>query len=145
MVPRIAKVLRVLVDDGWVKETLLALPRVALLIPKLLRDRRVPLRTRGALLGLGIYLASPFDLIPDFIPGLGQLDDMLAFLLLVDGILNQVDDQILLEHWTGRAATLRRLRDISRIAAAFIPSKFRSFLYGRIEALGERHIRQSSE
>jgi uncharacterized membrane protein YkvA (DUF1232 family) len=137
MVPRIFKTVQNFVKDGWVKEALLALPRVALLIPKLLGDRRVPLRTRASLIGLGIYLASPFDIIPDFIPGLGQIDDALACLLLVDGILNHVDEQILVEHWTGRVETLRRLRDVSCIAAAFVPQKFRNLLYGKVEALGK--------
>ncbi|MDR1728906.1 MAG: DUF1232 domain-containing protein [Acidobacteriota bacterium] len=142
MVPRIAKMVRGFLQDGWVKEALLALPRVALLIPKLLGDRRVPLRTRAALFGLGIYLASPLDIIPDFIPGLGQVDDALALLLLVDGILNQVDEQILFEHWTGRAETLRRLRDAAGFVAAFVPARFQKFLYGKVASLGRRYAPQ---
>ncbi|MFQ5926477.1 MAG: YkvA family protein, partial [Terriglobia bacterium] len=91
----------------WLKETLLALPRLALLIPKLATDERVPTRTRLALAGLAVYLATPWDIIPDFIPVLGQLDDAAALLLFVDGVLNQVDDAVLLEHWTGDVETLR--------------------------------------
>jgi len=139
MIPKVAGLLIDFVKEGWVQETLLALPRVAILIPKLLGDRRVPLRIRTALLGLGIYLVSPFDIIPDFIPGIGRLDDAIVLLLLVDGVLNQVDETILLDHWTGRAVTLRRLRDAAFVAAAFVPIKFRRFLFGKIAALGERH------
>jgi uncharacterized membrane protein YkvA (DUF1232 family) len=141
MMPGIAALLINFVKEGWVKETLLALPRVALMIPKLLGDRRVPLRIRVALLGLGIYLISPFDIIPDFIPGLGQLDDAIVLLLLMDGILNRIDELILLDHWTGRAATLRRLTDAAYIAASFVPQKFRLFLFGKMAALGERQTR----
>ena len=139
MIPKAAGLLIDFVKADWVGETLLALPRLVLLIPKLLGDRRVPLRTRTALLGLGIYLISPFDIIPDFIPGLGQIDDAVVLLLLVDGILNQIDENILLDHWTGRAVTLRRLRDAACVAASFVPQKFRRFLFGKIAALGERH------
>src|SRR3970040_2815711 len=99
---------------AWVKETLLAVPRVARLIPKLAADERVPLRTKLALGGLAVYLASPWDIIPDFIPVLGQLDDGVAILLFVDGVLNQVDDAILLEHWRGEVAQLRRLQWLAR-------------------------------
>ena len=141
MIPRVAGLLINFVKDGWVGETLLALPRVALLVPKLLGDRRVPLRIRTALLGLGIYLVSPFDIIPDFIPGLGQLDDAVVLLLLVDCILSQIDEEILLDHWSGRALTLRRLREAARVAAYFVPRKFRRFLFGKIAALGERRSR----
>jgi uncharacterized membrane protein YkvA (DUF1232 family) len=139
MIPKAAGLLINFVKKGWVKETLLALPRVAMLIPKLLGDRRVPFRIRTALLGLGIYLISPFDIIPDFIPGFGQIDDAVVLLLLVDGILNQIDEKILLDHWTGRALTLTRLRDAARVAAYFVPQKLRLFLFGKITAIGERH------
>lgn len=138
MIPKIAGLLIDFVKEGWVKETLLALPRVALMIPKLLGDHRVPLRIRAALFGLGIYLVSPFDIIPDFIPGLGRLDDIVVLLLIIDGILNQIDENILLDHWTGRAGTLRRLRDAASVAAFFVPRKFRRFLFGKIVSLGAR-------
>ena len=141
MMPGIAALLINFVKEGWVKETLLALPRVAMLIPKLLGDRRVPFRIRTSLLGLGIYMLSPIDIIPDFIPGLGRLDDAVVLLLLVDGILNQIDENILLDHWTGRDTTLKRLRDAAHVAACFVPQKFRRFLFGKITTLGERHIR----
>ena len=145
MIPKFAGLLIDFVKEGWVRETLMALPRVALLIPKLLGDRRVPLRIRVALLGLGIYLVSPFDIIPDFIPGVGRLDDAVVLLLLLDSILNQVDEKILLDHWTGRDETLRRLRDAAFIAAAFVPKKFRRFLFGKITVLGERHSQDNPD
>jgi len=141
MIPRIAGLVRDFVKEGWIQETLLALPRVALLIPKLLGDRRVPFRTRTALLGLGIYLISPFDIIPDSIPGVGKLDDAIVLLLLIDGVLNQIDEEILLDHWTGHEVTLLRLRDAACIAASFVPQKFRVFLFGKIVTLGELHAR----
>jgi uncharacterized membrane protein YkvA (DUF1232 family) len=139
MIPKFAGLLIDFVKAGWVQETLLALPRAALMVPKLLGDRRVPFRIRTALLGLGIYMVSPFDIIPDFIPGLGKIDDAIVLLLLVDGVLNQIDEKILLDHWTGRAVTLRRLRSAACIAASFVPQKFRLFVFGKIVTLGEFH------
>ncbi|MDA2913941.1 DUF1232 domain-containing protein [Acidobacteriia bacterium AH_259_A11_L15] len=128
---------------SWLKETLLAVPRVALLIPKLAADERVPLRTKLALTGLGLYIASPWDLIPDFIPVLGQLDDAAAVLLFVDGVLNEVDDDILVEHWTGDLQTLRRLQRLARLVASFIPSRLRRFLFGRAVQAGRKHLREA--
>jgi len=138
MIPKAAVLLINFVKEGWIRETLLALPRVAMLIPKLLGDRRVPFRVRAALLGMGIYLVSPFDIIPDFIPIIGYIDDVIVLLLLVDGILNQIDEQVLLDHWTGRAATLIRLRDVASVVSTFVPRRFRFLLFGRITALGKR-------
>lgn len=128
---------------AWLKETLLAVPRVALLIPKLVADGRVPTGTKLALTGLGIYLASPWDIIPDFIPVLGQLDDAIAVLLFVDGVLNQVDDTVLLEHWTGEVATLRRLQSWSRRVSCWAPARLKTFLFGRAVATGEKSLRET--
>ncbi len=122
----------------WLKENLLALPRLALLIPKLIADERVPTRTKLVLTGLGIYLVSPWDLIPDFIPVLGQLDDLVALLLLLDGVLNQIDDAILLEHWRGDVKTLQRLQWLARRAAALVPGRLQQFLFARARAAGAR-------
>src|SRR3989304_5571325 len=121
---------------AWVKEALLALPRVALLIPKLAADDRVPLRIKLALGGLAVYLASPWDIIPDFIPVLGQLDDGVAILLFVDGVLNQVDDAILLEHWRGEVATLRRLQWLARQVSRWVPGRLKGLLFGRAVEAG---------
>ncbi|HSC77845.1 MAG TPA: DUF1232 domain-containing protein [Candidatus Acidoferrales bacterium] len=130
---------------AWMKEALLALPRVVLLVPKLAGDKRVPLRTKLALGGLAVYIASPWDLIPGFIPVLGQLDDAVALLLFVDGVLNQIDDDILLEHWRGSPTTLRNLQWLARQTARWIPARLRHFLYGRAVAAGEAAAAKSSK
>ena len=128
---------------SWIKETLLAIPRVVLLIPRLAGDNRVPARTKVALAGLAVYLASPWDIIPDFIPVLGQLDDATAVLLFVDGVLNQVDDAVLLEHWSGEVETLRRLQWLSRQVSSWVPARLKRFLFGRLEAAGKKRLDQT--
>ena len=125
----------------WLKETLLALPRMALLIPRLAADERVPVRTKLALAGLAVYLATPWDIIPDFVPVLGQLDDSLAILLFVDGVLNQVDDAVLLEHWTGEVETLRRLQWLARLVSRWVPARLKRVLFGRAIVAGEKRLR----
>ena len=54
------------------------IPDCAVLVGRLLRDSRVPRRHKLLLAGLLAYLAFPFDLVPDFIPVAGQLDDVLV-------------------------------------------------------------------
>jgi uncharacterized membrane protein YkvA (DUF1232 family) len=70
------------------------------LFKRLLSDPRVP-RRRKLLLGVMVaYLAVPFDLVPDFIPVIGLLDDA----LLVGVVLRRVlrgDAALLHEHWPG--------------------------------------------
>jgi len=143
MIPRVAAFLRRVVKSAWLKETLLAVPRIALLVPKLMADGRVPKSTKLALAGLAVYLVSPWDIIPDFIPGLGQLDDAIILLLFVDGVLNQVDDAVILEHWTGEVDTLRRVQAFSRTVSRWTPNKLKTYLFGQAVAAGEKPADQT--
>jgi uncharacterized membrane protein YkvA (DUF1232 family) len=129
---------------GVLKEATLALPRVVLLIPRLAADERVPVRTKLALTGLAVYLASPWDIIPDFIPVLGQLDDLTALLLFVDGVLNQVDDAVLCEHWRGDVRTLRTLQFLARQVSRWVPARIKRVLFGRAVEAGRRRVAEST-
>ena len=76
-------------------------PRLLQLIVRLARDPRVSGRTKSVLAGVVVYLASPVDLVPDFIPLLGYLDDVLLVAIVLDGLLNHVERAVVLEHWPG--------------------------------------------
>src|SRR5881296_3531052 len=112
------------------KEAALAVPHLATLVASLMADRRVPGKVKATLTGVAAYLAMPFDLIPDFIPVLGYLDDLVLVILVFDGVLNQIDEAIVAEHWKGDPATLQRLRAMSRRAARFIPYWIKRKLFG---------------
>ncbi len=142
---RWAAFLRSVMKTPWLKEMLLAVPRIALLVSKVMTDERVPRRTKLALAGLAAYLVSPWDLIPDFIPGVGQLDDAIVLLLFVDGVLNLVEDKVLLEHWTGEIATLRRVQKFSRTVSRLAPQELKTYVFGRAVAEGEKRADQSRE
>ncbi|HXG42317.1 MAG TPA: DUF1232 domain-containing protein [Dehalococcoidia bacterium] len=79
---------------------LLALPlsQKGRLVWLLVRDRRTGLLPKLALLGLAAYLASPIDLLPDFVPLAGQLDDALVALLVLVALRLLVPRQVLEEH-----------------------------------------------
>jgi uncharacterized membrane protein YkvA (DUF1232 family) len=70
----------------------------AALLWRLLKDRRVPWWARALLPALLLYLALPVDLIPDFIPVLGHLDDLLVVLLVVAVLLRAVPPEATEEH-----------------------------------------------
>jgi uncharacterized membrane protein YkvA (DUF1232 family) len=103
------------------KEYALFAPRLVKLVWRLLRDRRVPSRIKATLVLLGGYLASPVDLIPDFIPGIGQVDDLVLVAFALDQILNRVPDEVVREHWDGDEDVLEVIRNILDISTAFIP------------------------
>lgn len=103
------------------REYALFAPRLVKLIWRLLRDRRVPARAKATLVILGAYLASPVDVIPDFIPGVGQVDDLILAAFALDQILNRVPDHVVREHWEGDEDVLEVIRNILDISTAFIP------------------------
>jgi uncharacterized membrane protein YkvA (DUF1232 family) len=77
------------------------IPDCLVLFRRLLADRRVS-RWRKVLLLLAIgYLALPFDLVPDFIPVAGQLDDAIVVALALRIILRGGGPEVLREHWPG--------------------------------------------
>ncbi|MEA2509884.1 MAG: hypothetical protein QOG21_1966 [Actinomycetota bacterium] len=110
------------------KEYLLLLPRLARLIWRLTRDPRVPARSKAILVLLGAYIVSPVDLIPDFIPGLGQLDDIVVAAFALDQIINRIPDHIVREHWDGDEDVLQLVREILDISTTFMPKWLKSRL-----------------
>jgi uncharacterized membrane protein YkvA (DUF1232 family) len=80
------------------KEIARSFKRELIVYKRVLRDRRTPLRAK-IFLGLAIgYLCMPFDLIPDFIPVVGHLDDAVVIPLLVFAALRSMPREIVSEH-----------------------------------------------
>jgi len=101
------------------------IPDCIVLLRRLLGDPRVPRRYKlllGALIG---YLALPFDLVPDFIPIAGHIDDALVVALAVRVVLRGSGTELLREHWPGPesslALVLRVVGAIDRTRAANEP------------------------
>lgn len=87
------------------------LPDCVRLIRRLLKDERVPRRAKAALWLLLPYLASPIDLIPDFIPVLGHLDDAVLVAAALAYVVRRSGREVVEELWPGSerglAAVLR--------------------------------------
>jgi uncharacterized membrane protein YkvA (DUF1232 family) len=82
-------------------------PDCAILCARLLRDRRVPRRHKALVAGLVGYLSLPLDLVPDFLPLVGQLDDALAVALVLRRLSSGVEPLLLEELWPGPRASLQ--------------------------------------
>ena len=81
-------------------------PDCVVLFRRLLRDARVSRGRKLLLLGLVGYLVMPIDLVPDFIPVAGQLDDAILVALVLRSVLRGAGPALVREHWPGPAASL---------------------------------------
>ena len=90
---------------GVARDVMRFIPDCVALVRDLLRDPRVP-RRHKRLLGLLVgYLALPFDIVPDFIPVAGHLDDALMVALALRVVLRG-SSELVREHWRGPESSL---------------------------------------
>jgi uncharacterized membrane protein YkvA (DUF1232 family) len=112
-----------------VKALLRALPDLARLMARLVADPVLPRAAKIALAAALLYLASPFDLIPDFIPVVGYLDDVLVAAVVVDGLLNWVDRGLVLRYWPGTPDSLDRVARAARLLAVWVPRRLKARIF----------------
>ena len=91
---------------GSARDVARFIPDCIVLVRRLLGDPRVARRHKVLLAALVGYLAFPFDLVPDFIPVAGQVDDALAVVLILRAVLRGSGSELLREHWRGPESSL---------------------------------------
>jgi uncharacterized membrane protein YkvA (DUF1232 family) len=83
------------------------IPDCIVLFKRLLGDPRVPRRGKVAVALLVPYLALPFDLVPDFIPVAGQLDDAILVALVLAYVVRLAGRNVVADSWPGSERALR--------------------------------------
>jgi len=96
------------------RELAALVPNLTRLFAGLMRDPRVPLRAKVVLGATALYLAMPIDLIPDFVPIAGSLDDAIVAAFALRFVVRASSPEIVAEHWPGDPATLRRILWLAR-------------------------------
>jgi uncharacterized membrane protein YkvA (DUF1232 family) len=82
------------------------LPDLLRLVRSLLSDPATPRSVKLALGGLALWIASPIDLIPEFIPVIGPLDDLVVAAIVLRWAGHRVGRDEIRRHWTGRPESL---------------------------------------
>ena len=94
---------------GTMKELAGFLPACATAIRRLRKDSRVPRRAKIVVALAGLWVLSPIDLVPEFIPVIGPLDDVVVVALALRYAARKVPRAVLLEAWPGEPRLLERL------------------------------------
>lgn len=112
------------------------LPAYIRLLGGLLMDRRVATMDKLLVAGAMAYIAMPFDLIPDFIPFVGEVDDVFILVLALQRLISNAGRPVVMAHWTGAMDDLAdlNLREALLAAAFFLPRSIRR----RLKVIG-RH------
>jgi uncharacterized membrane protein YkvA (DUF1232 family) len=118
------------------RELLMFIPNLLGLLIGLLRDERVSQADKAILAGVIMYVIIPLDIIPDFIPFIGQIDDAYLLAISILRLLNRADRNVVMDHWKGQPDIKELVDSIVRIAEFFLPRPVKNVLRGRIEPKG---------
>ena len=107
-------VLAARLPDGLVKDLVGFLPACVTAIRALRRDPRVPRSAKFAVGFAALWVVSPIDLIPEFLPVIGPLDDIVVVALAFRYAARRIPPQVLYDAWPAEPDLLRRLLGKSR-------------------------------
>jgi len=117
-----------------VMSTMKELPNFLRLLGGLLTDMRVSNTDKLLVAGAVAYILLPMDIVPDFIPFLGEIDDIFLLVLALQRLIGNAGRAVLLDHWMGDPKDLSSL-NLERVlsaAAFFLPRRVRR----RLRAIG---------
>jgi uncharacterized membrane protein YkvA (DUF1232 family) len=102
-------------------DAVLMIPNLVKLVGRLLTDPRVPRRAKVVLGFAAAYVASPIDLIPEFIPVIGWADDLLILIYALDSLIERAGKDVVEEHWDGPGDLLGLIRDVMGMGRNLVP------------------------
>jgi uncharacterized membrane protein YkvA (DUF1232 family) len=105
------------------RELLTLLPNLVRLFRGLLGDERVPRSSKALLLLGAVWLASPIDLIPEFLPGVGAMDDAMVAGLVLRHVVKRAGPDVVKDHWRGDPRTIGLLLRVARVSSTDASSR----------------------
>jgi len=112
---------------GLVRE----IPHFLRLLWGLARDGRVSKADKAIVVGAIAYAALPADLIPDWIPGLGEVEDVFLVALALSRLLANAPPEVIEDYWEGDDETLEHVLELLDGATRMLPGPIRGLLVGR--------------
>ena len=117
---------------GFLKNVITLIPNLLKLLYRLFTDSRVPTTEKVFLIGAIVYVVSPIDLIPDFIPFIGEVDDLYLVALTLLRLLTRTPENVVREHWDGGGDIARIAGRIAQAAGYILPKRVARILLGRV-------------
>lgn len=92
-------------------------------------DPRIPERDKVVLSGLIVLIVSPFDIIPDWIPIIGWIDDLVLLAIVLDYFFEVLDQQIILSHYPWGMKSYTWLRRLARTITGMTPKAVKNYVW----------------
>lgn len=110
----------------------MAVPNLVKLLTRLMKDPRVSRRSKMLAVGTLAYVVSPIDLLPDVIPLVGQVDDIILLVFALNHLVRHAGEHVIREHWDGDRDVLDVIRMLGEMVSNSVPKRLRRAL----EAVG---------
>lgn len=115
------------------KDYIFIIPDIIALIYRLLKDKRVPVKTKLIIAAAVSYIAFPTDLIPDHIPFIGTIDEIAVAFFAINRIITDVEIRVILENWEGKNDIIFVMKNLIEYISNFTGAKNVEKVYNFID------------
>ena len=135
------------VPDKYQKivEYAMMIPDIVALLWRLFKDKRVSFKAKMMVGGMLAYVVSPIDIIPDFIPLIGHIDDVAIAFFGLNSIINEVPEEIILENWQGEDNIILIVREAVSYISKVVGSENVPKLANAVKSIIKRGNERSDE
>ncbi len=103
-------------DTSNLSDYLFLLPDIFVLVGRLSLEKRLSVSNKLFMSAIAAYFLLPIDIVPDFIPFVGFLDDLVVAIFALDSLFKEVDNKIILDNWSGEEDMLQLVKKIVDVA-----------------------------
>ncbi|MFC1558350.1 YkvA family protein [candidate division KSB1 bacterium] len=112
---------------GKHSDIVLLAPDIFMLLLRLLKDDRVPLKYKGIVTAAVTYFISPIDIIPEALVGpFGYTDDIIIAVMVLNKIINETSEEVVVENWSGKGNILALIQNILTISNSILGKQLAS-------------------
>ncbi|MCK4338519.1 MAG: DUF1232 domain-containing protein, partial [Candidatus Cloacimonetes bacterium] len=104
-------------------EYIFLIPDFFVLLWRLMLDKDIPKEKKLFIGAIIVYVLLPIDLIPDFIPVIGFMDDLVLIAIGLDTIFVRTEKKILQKHWSGEGEVLEKIQSIIKLGNEFLSNR----------------------
>jgi uncharacterized membrane protein YkvA (DUF1232 family) len=122
--------------NSRMRNLLMFLPNMVKLLGRLLKDKRVPTTDKALFAAAIVYVIMPLDFLPDFIPFVGQIDDIYLVALTLLRLINRTDASVVRQHWAGGGDIVSLADSIAKLAPALLPRRVTRVLDAEVKFTG---------